>query len=421
MIKQRKDISKGKGKLFTTERGITLIVLVIIIAVILILAGVTIFVLLKENERLRNEIDSNESSENNTAVLIQEPISEESENTNTLSNVIKAGEVATAERNKYESDGKVAIIPEGFRVSDKTGETSINGGLVVYAPDDSEYVWIPVDGIIGEEGKTVQNAIDGEIILGRYVFDENGNIDTELTPTTLEGQLKTSSSSSYYYTEDTTGNGNTVATDINAFIQSVKENHGYYIGRYEAGVTGYDESNVVTSNSNNEASWTGYREKSSGSLKLVSKSGVQPWNYITQPKASELCQEIYSGVNSDLVNSYAWDTAILFIQQKGQENNSATYSIQNGFSTTPLKESLTGEGILANTNSVDKQCNIYDMAGNCFEWSTETHVIPSFPCATWRGGSCYNNESIDCTSLRYSYDGTTDNFAVSAFRLLLYL
>ena len=407
MIKQRKDISKGKGKLFTTERGITLIVLVIIIAVILILAGVTIFVLLKENERLRNEIDSNESSENNTAVLIQEPISEESENTNTLSNVIKAGEVATAERNKYESDGKVAIIPEGFRVSDKTGETSINGGLVVYAPDDSEYVWIPVDGILGEEGKTVQNAIDGEIILGRYVFDENGNIDTELTPTTLEGQLKTSSSSSYYYTEDTTGNGNTVATDINAFIQSVKENHGYYIGRYEAGVTGYDESNVVTSNSNNEASWTGYREKSSGSLKLVSKSGVQPWNYITQPKASELCQEIYSGVNSDLVNSYAWDTAILFIQKYGQKD----YSMQYGYS---INSSLQQTGL-----SGDVQLNIYDMAGNCSEWSTETCSFESSR-AVFRGGN-YAGDIYFTSGRDPDYSASDGSISYYSFRPLLYL
>ena len=408
MIKQRKDISKGKGKLFTTERGITLIVLVIIIAVILILAGVTIFVLLKENERLRNEIDSNESSENNTAVLIQEPISEESENTNTLSNVIKAGEVATAERNKYESDGKVAIIPEGFRVSDKTGETSINGGLVVYAPDDSEYVWIPVDGILGEEGKTVQNAIDGEIILGRYVFDENGNIDTELTPTTLEGQLKTSSSSSYYYTEDTTGNGNTVATDINAFIQSVKENHGYYIGRYEAGVTGYDESNVVTSNSNNEASWTGYREKSSGSLKLVSKSGVQPWNYITQPKASELCQEIYSGVNSDLVNSYAWDTAILFIQKYSGDSD---YSRQVRLQNSPAKTGEATDG----TNK-DVRCNIYDMAGNCRELTTETSSLSGSPCVI-RGGSY---SSGNYTSNRI-ISNTTRSYSDYSFRPLLYL
>ena len=31
-------------------------------------------------------------------------------------------------------------------------------------------------------------------------------------------------------------------------------------------------------------------------------------------------------VTSDLINSYAWDTAIVFIQECGTENNSSTYS-----------------------------------------------------------------------------------------------
>ena len=192
------------------------------------------------------------------------------QNTNTVIYLpldsLKPGETATEDRNKYASDGKIATIPEGFTVSNVEGETSINGGLVIYyipegtqkgddfwtAKDSDgvynvqkeydQYVWIPVDGVLqkteGDGGKTIQDAVNGEIVLGRYVFDESGKIDTNLSPTLLGQQLKTSNTSSYYYTEDITGNGNAVATGkkgINSFIQSVKDNHGYYIARYEAG------------------------------------------------------------------------------------------------------------------------------------------------------------------------------------------
>ena len=72
-------------------------------------------------------------------------------------------------------------------------------------------------------------------------------------------------------------------------------------------------------------------------------------------------------VTSDLINSYAWDTAIVFIQKCGTENNSSTYSKTAGLSSTSTRDApqTTGTTILKATNKVDKQCNIFDMAGNC--------------------------------------------------------
>ena len=44
------------------------------------------------------------------------------------------------------SDGgkDTAIIPQGFKVSENEYEQTIETGLVVIAPDDSEFVWVPV-------------------------------------------------------------------------------------------------------------------------------------------------------------------------------------------------------------------------------------------------------------------------------------
>ena len=445
--KSKDILAKSKSKIFTTQKGITLIALVITIIILLILAAVTIAALSGDNGILSNAARAKQETEK-AEILEQirlDIYGEMADNGGTdpteadieriadnygdisgstfadkilttekgsyeikLSDIwtagsstqdpidppsttLQPGEIATAERNEYydaEAD-KTAKIPIGFTVSDKEGETSINGGLVVYAPDNSEYVWIPVDGIIGEDGDlnevNAENIEDRKILLGRYVFKSDGTVDTTegTTPTTLGGQLKISSTDSYYYTEDTTGKGNTVATGekgIDSFIQSVRDNGGYYIARYEA------SENTSTN-------------------KADSKYDKTVWTNRTQPNASIACQNLYEGVNSDLVNSYAWDTAILFIQKYADSD----YSRQDGKSINSSKQTTGLSG--------DIQLNIYDMAGNCREWTTETYSGSNYPCVD-RGGFYINSDfytSARGTS-RTAYSGDSNSF-----RPLLYL
>ena len=433
-----KDIlAKSKSKIFTTQKGITLIALVITIIILLILAAVTIAALSGDNGILSNAAGAKQETEkaeileqirldiygemadNGGADPTEADIESIADNYGDISGTsfedkilttekgsykiklsdiwtpapatgpLQPGETATAERNEYESDGKTATIPEGFRVSDKEGETSINGGLVVYAPDNSEYVWIPVDGIIGEDGDlndvNAENIADRKILLGRYVFKSDGTVDTTegTTPATLGGQLKISSTDSYYYTEDTTGKGNTVATGekgIDSFIQSVRDNGGYYIARYEA------SENTSTN-------------------KADSKYDKTVWTNRTQPNASIACQNLYEGVNSDLVNSYAWDTAILFIQKYADSD----YSRQDGKSINSSKQTTGLSG--------DIQLNIYDMAGNCYEWTTETYSNSYSPCVVRGGGY---GSSVSYTSIR-GINPTTNANSNLSFRSLLYL
>ena len=203
---------------------------------------------------------------------------------------------------------------------------------------------------------------------------------------------------------------NAIANDIEEFITSVKEiNHGYYIGRYEAGITGYDGFDEDNRN------WTGTN------IQVVCKAGQEVWNYITQPKASEVSRNMYgseSKVTSDLINSYAWDTAIVFIQKCGTESNSSTYSYTYGQSSTSTSEpQTTGTNILKATSKVDKQCNIFDMAGNCYEWTTETSSNSDLPCV-YRGGDFGNRNPY--TSNRFNHN-TSDAYSYNSFRPLLYL
>jgi len=302
--------------------------------------------------------------------------------------------------------GNTVIVPEGFKIANDSAENVTRGVVIedadsVKHPDTvgSQFVWIPVGTVYTNEEKTTSKTIT----LGRYEFDST-----------------TGKESAYLgndYTEDTIANhnssyGNAIAKDISAFQPngSVEQNGGYYIGRYEARV---EDATLDTigwaSGTAPSSSWTGYKEG-----KLVVKPNAQVFNYITQNKAAELSKNMYdsntNNFNSDLMNSYAWDTAIVFLQtfdDRTEDKKTKPYSIQNSLNT--------GSPVNQGTNHLeeekqDKICNIWDMASNTYEWTTETSSFSSSPCVLCGGSSHY--------SLYYS---TTYAYDFISFRPLLYL
>ncbi len=146
------------------------------------------------------------------------------------------------------------------------------------------------------------------------------------------------------------------------------------------------------------------------------KKGTQVYTGITQTDAANLAKELYSknlNFQSDLINSYTWDTAIVFIQTFSEDSD---YSKESGVNTE-VGKLLTGESILKSDNNTDKRCNIYDMAGNVLEWSTETCTDRDNPCVD-RGGH-YDNGSL-YTARRYNiYTSYSDDYI--SFRTILYL
>ena len=178
------------------------------------------------------------------------------------------------------------------------------------------------------------------------------------------------------------------------------------LGRYEAG-DAYATSTART-------------DSTSDSNPVVCKSGVYPYNNVTQSQASILSQGMYNSSNfeSDLVNSYAWDTAIVFIQTFSGDTN---YSRQDG-KNTRVDIQRCGESILYSVDGGDKpqdvRCNIYDMAGNTRELTTESYSDSRYPCVP-RGG--YYGDRIYYTSGRIGSCATTGYDAYGSFRLTLYL
>ena len=286
---------------------------------------------------------------------------------NTLGTVTGNETTNSKVNDKY---GNIVKVPAGFKVVNPNDD--VTKGIIiedVSAPGKtsntkgSQFVWIPVGDVI-----TDTNGSTTTITLGRYTFDNNG------TPTpvqTAENWSQEVALSTYYKELSTSNYGNTTAKNLEQFISKATTSGGYYIGRYEAG-----DAKATTS------ARTGTNNVSNPNNPITCKAGVYPYTYVNQGDASNLARTMYSSSNfdSDLINSYAWDTAIVFIQTFSGDTD---YSRQISLQSTLAKCGEATDG----TNK-DIRCNIYDMAGNTFEWSTETVSNASNPCV-FRGGSYY--------------------------------
>ena len=373
------------------DKGITLIALVITIIILLILAGISISALtnqgLFKNAKIaQNATEKAEAEQGQRLNEYEDEINKylENEDEHTKAFKEKVGKVLSTTDNTEIKDAKnnKIVVPAGFKIVE--GATTVDKGIVIEdvtetATKGSQFVWIPVGTITKADGTSV------EINLNRYTFDSNG------IPTAQDSNVI----NSYYQELETSSKGNATAKSITNFKNSVVQNGGYYIGRYEA--------RTATA-----------RNATGNALTQITEKGTENvYNYVTQLQAAQLSQNMYNSdkFTSDLINSYAWDTAIVFIQNCGTNTK---YSRQNRLNTSLAQ---TGTNSLTDTSKIDVQCNIYDMASNIVEWTTETSGYSSYPCVS-RGG--YYNDSDYCTSGR-DYNNTSVSSSRVGFRPLLYL
>ncbi len=416
------------------EKGITLIALVITVIILLILAGVTLTTALGQNGLFQRAKDAGEKYKESEAdeaeklgevekeidKIIDGKDSKKVEKGPNGKPLLKTVTSTNHNTETYEDSlGNPVVIPGGFKFAGNTDDT-VQDGIIIKDDEENEFVWIPVSNIDGDNDATTQPDAEDlivlkdnkkvEITLGRYTFAKSDNNGKETlvqkgsdysTDTVLEFMY----GNYYEYASDKRVLGGKGAKDLAGFVQSVEENHGYYLARYEASYKSDDEpySKPSTSCSRVGIDYT------SGML----------WNCITQEEAAKISQNMYSEgknegkyVESDLVNSYAWDTAIVYIQAMGNENYANASRGTAGNATSLLN---TGE-------SSDVKCNIYDMAANVREWTTEySDDIGSdeaYPCVA-RGDDYVINFEF-ATVYRQTYM-ETDECSFLGFRPLLYL
>ena len=269
------------------------------------------------------------------------------------------------------SDGEV-WVPEGFKVADDSAST-VQGGVVIEDKDGNQFVWVPVD-TISDYKRTWYTGSDG-ITFGSY-------------SETLKDDEKT----------------------------SVTTYKGFYIGRYEAG----DKESTVakTLRSSNDVTKT-----------VTIKANQAPYNYVTRTQAKSLAEGVKTQqgykAKTKLVSSYAWDTTIAFIQKVNSDYGSSSGE-ENYYNKTFSYTDITGASqtkssnspVLVPTGQTTPVCNIYDMGGNVWEWTTESYSYTGFPYAR-RGGYYLFNVASYPAGYRYYYsDNASADFG---FRLTLFM
>ena len=347
------------------EKGITLIALVVTIVVLLILAGVSISLVLNNNGVIsRAKEAKNQYAEEQTNV--EKQLNELANGIDEMETEIKKVDGVPIPAGFVYVGGTKA---SGLVISDAAADNEKYKGQTTVGTDlqGNQFVWIPVDSIADYKRTAYSTNV------------ETGTIDS----TTNSEQIKASSSDSYYFKEALPADEKT----------SVETNKGFYIGRYEAGDQESTEAKTL-------------REDGASTINTITvKAGQAPYNYVTRTQAKSLAEgfstkQKYTSVKSKLVSSYAWDTAIAFIQktnsdygsssEEGNYQDSPTFTYTGIADTEKNKQTKeNGTSTLIPTGQTTAVNNIYDMGGNVWEWTTESFSVTYRPY-TDRGGDCSN-------------------------------
>ena len=409
--------SKNK-KNYSRENGITLSILVLIIVVLLMAVGVGIYAISrKDGQKETNELENlvNNTENKNSLVLENTTSGQENQNPDPDNTTVKkvstlVGKVVDRNTKAEDAYGNKITIPKGFKIlphgtTEGTATYTYSGdnipavqdGIVIEDKDGNQFVWIPVGTIINKDKTT------SKVTLGRYEFDSTTGALTSTTPVQsaedytkeikISNCIELTAFREGNLAQDSTAQ-NATARNLKEFISTTLENGGYYIARFEA----------------------------SGSVSTITSKYNQPL-FISenQRDAAKVAREMYGEVKennelvyaSDLVNSYAWDTAIVFIQTCSTREDAINYASNN------KSTSAANTGI----NS-DKYCNIWDMSGNKSEWTTEYSDYSydgEFSSCVYRGG-LYRASSAPI----YGYTSKREAFSTiatngSGLRAILYV
>ncbi len=413
------------------EKAITLIALIITIIVMLILVGVTV------NIAINGELFSTAKR----AVTKTEEAKESELRFMAMTNAATHNEEWV-----YEVEEERIPIPAGFAPTEIEGENSIEDGIVIIDAEGNEFVWIPCS-LDEYNGATFKSVWDQDSYDEPNSWKDNWNysIDDE------KGGIKNVEIEN-------------VGQDSLQKLETRKTNRelteagvGFYVARYEAGIP---ENEDFSADSEGDIYYLNDK-KNTTACKPVSKKGYPAWNFISQTNAKNASAKMYPGL-SYLIDSHAWNyicdkkfstDEIKDSTKIGNYYNNETTKYEeldvlyalHSYSTfwisfaskynrgvippsTAPKGSGTNRLELSTGASEDfKKYNIYDMAGNMWEWTTEertnypTDSTSAKTFAVTRGGS-FQWKGDAFSVVHASGNATTSDYSVIAgFRVVLYL
>ena len=374
-------------KIMKNQKGITLVALVITIIILLILAGISISTLTNTGifEKAKDAKEKSEAEEKQQSETLDSYEKELNKYTSIELTADRTGAVLSETDNieLHDKNGAKIIVPAGFKVVN-TDDLTVEKGIVVEDSKRNQYVWIPCT---TEDSKS-------QLQFKRTEWDVEDDGGTkaskdELTLTCLEN-----------YSDNglTYAVVNEIVAQVKAEKDSVRKNGGYYIGRYEVG----DENGTA-----------------------VIKADQTPMANIIWSTAYSKAKGIGGGPGATtyLCSSYAWDTAINFIQNNGFPNYARARedSYNENWVDKNVKDSKGNIIKAANnaerlpTGKTTPKCNIYDMGGNVAEFTTEVMTSTSEPVVLRGGGYNYGSAG------QRADIGTSDAYNGRGLRATLFL
>lgn len=311
----------------------------------------------------------------------------------------------------------IAYIPNGFKVSKDTRMNTINQGLVIKDSNDNEYVWIRVP-------KVVLNGVGNS--------DEYDKIEQALRDYTKDYRTEE-------YTDTWIDGCGLTEDEYNVLkqkmLKSIYENNGFYIARYEAGTTTPKISGNGTESFENLNTNYGLPQ---------SKKDLYLYNFVNVNQAEKLANALSNeDYTVSLMFGIQWDLVCKFMEESGELTkkeiiedstnwgnyaksafkltkgyyiNADTYNVNYTEVTTTINKEnhkyYTSTGI----SERNKILNIYDFAGNAWEWTLSNSGNTQNSYIT-RGGEAYSDYYPAATVLKDSADIL---YSSRGFRVTLY-
>ena len=433
------------------NRGITLIALVITIIVLLILAGVTIATLTGENgilsrasqsqtatdiadteEQIKIELMSR-ASQNDSGTYTVEDVKEVAKNITgndvdedaqtvltKKGNTVDLAEIIAGASNGSGTGGSIEVgqlAPSQGTINGEPGTAQNPTIPAGYIPiNEGDAVWDGASGPAYDEGLVITDAVDNgnqwvwvPVSDPSVMYEENAegvalSGSTGVTTSKYSASRGLPGSSSWREPDLVVGSGGTeydavvsnvtqagfsdtadmaqtMVNEYSTMIESIETYGGFYIGRYELTADG-EKPGAVLTNTN--------------------------W-YELYAKCKELAKSD-SNTTTRMIWGAQWDVACNWLADNG-------YNIEDSTSWGNYSNNTaTGHGTKQNTGYSEywKANNIYDLAGNCWEWTQEAG---SASRRVSRGGSYNDFGSNAPVTYRFSYSPTNDSYSNLRFSL----